>query len=102
MSQEQGQTQDQQNDLQNAYPANEESGYNETQGGAENGSDGERRRDHVQEAWRPGDERSIEQAGGTTQATEDEPGRSQQDGRAQGSGEDTVESQGQGAGSGGV
>jgi len=99
MSQEQGQTQDQQNDLQNAYPANEESGYNETQGGAVSGTGDDTQ---TEPSWRPSDEPAIEQAGGTTQATEDEPGRSQQDGRAQGSGDDTVESQGQGAGSSGV
>ena len=99
MTQSQGQTQNAQNAQQSQYPANEESGYNETQGGA---SAGDTQTHHVDESWRPTEARPIEQAGGTTQATEGEPGRSQQDGKAQGTGDDTVESFGQGAGSSGV
>ena len=99
MQQAQGQTQDAQNALQSEYPANEESGYNETQGGA---TEGDKLTTYNDESWRPGEDPAIEQAGGTTQATEEEPGRSQQDGKAQGASGDTEPSRGQGAGSSGV
>lgn len=99
MSQEQGQTQDQQTQLQNEYPANAESGYNETQGPA---NSDDTQTEPTNNSWRPSDDPAIEQAGGITQSTEEEPGRSQQDGKAQGTDEETARTQGQGAGSSGL
>jgi len=99
MAQEQGQTQDAQNAQQSEYPANAESGYNETQGRA---SDDGSQTNQVGDSWRPTEDPAIEQAGGTTQSTEEEPGRSQLDGKAQGAGEDAIETAGQGAASRGV
>ena len=99
MTQAQGQTQDAQNAQQSEYPASAESGYNETQGGA---SGDDTQTDQLPDSWRPTEDPAIEQAGGTTQSTEEEPGRSQQDGKAQGASGDTEPSRGQGAGSSGV
>lgn len=99
MMQQQGQTQEEQTELQNEYPANAESGYNETQGPA--GSDSAQTSQGSQ-PWRPSEESAIEQAGGITQSTEEEPGRSQQDGKAQGTDEETAHTDGQGAGSNGI
>jgi hypothetical protein len=99
MSQQQGQTQDQQTQLQNEYPASADSGYSETQGPA-NGDDTQvEQRD---DSWRPSEDPAIEQAGGITQSTEEEPGRSQQDGKAQGEEGDTSRTHGQGAGNSGL
>jgi len=86
MTQAQRQTQDAQNAQQSEYPANAESGYNETQG---NASGDDSQTDQLPDSWRPGEDPAIEQAGGTTQSTEEEPGRSQQDGKAQGVNTDT-------------
>jgi hypothetical protein len=94
MTQEQGQTQDAQTAQQSEYPANSESGYNETQGSA---SGDESQTNQVGDSWRPTEDPAIEQAGGTTQSTEEEPGRSQQDGKAQGAGRETVETRGRSA-----
>jgi hypothetical protein len=84
MQNDQGQTQGQQTQLQNEYPASNESGYNETQGPA-NDSDTPT---SEQPGWRPSEAPAIEQAGGITKGSEGEPGRSQQDGKAQGTGDD--------------
>ena len=96
MQQAQGQTQDAQNALQSEYPANEGSGYNETQGGTSDDSSNNIK----DESWRPSEDPAIEQAGGTTQSTEEEPGRSQQDGKTQGASTDTEPSSAQGVGGG--
>jgi hypothetical protein len=98
MQQAQGQTQDAQNALQSEYPANEEAGYKETQGRATDDS----ANNIKDESWRPSDDPAIEQAGGTTRSSEEEPGRSQQDGKAQGVNNDTEPTHGEGAGSIGV
>ena len=86
MTQTQRQTQDAQNAQQSEYPANAESGYKETQGGA---SGDDTQTSQLDESWRPADDPAIEQAGGITQSTEGEPGRSQQDGKTQDAGTDT-------------
>jgi hypothetical protein len=99
MTQAQGQTQDAQNAQQREYPANAESGYNETQGSA---TGDETQASQLNASWRPTEDPAIEQAGGTTQSSEEEPGRSQQDGKAQGAGEDAIETPGQGSASSGV
>ncbi|MBV9242973.1 MAG: hypothetical protein JO314_13295 [Acidobacteria bacterium] len=91
MTQPQGQTQDAQNALQNEYPANAGSGYNETQG---NASGDDTQTSQLDDSWRPTEDPAIEQAGGTTQSTEGEPGRSQQDGKAHGASTDTEPQQG--------
>ena len=85
MPRESEQDQQHQTQLQNEYPAGAESSYNETQGPAD-GAD--TRTDVRDEAWRPADDPAIEQAGGTT-SKEEEPGRSDLDGKAQGSATDT-------------
>jgi len=94
MTRPQRQTQDAQDAQQSEYPANAESGYNETQKSA---SGDDTQTDQLPDSWRPSEDPAIEQAGGTTQSTEEEPGRSQQDGKAQGAGRETVETPGQGA-----
>ncbi len=99
MAQEQGQTQDAQNAQQSEYPANAGSGYNETQGSA---SGDDTQTNQLDESWRPKEDPAIEQAGGTRQSTEEEPGRSQQDGKSHGADTDTEPTHGQGAGSRGA
>jgi hypothetical protein len=93
MTQRQHQTQDAQNAQQSEYPANAESGHNETQ---PRGSGDDTQTDQLPESWRPKEDPAIEQAGGTTQTTEGEPGRSQQDGKTRGQGEETAPTSGPG------
>jgi hypothetical protein len=84
MQADQEQTQDDQTQLQNEYPANESSLHNEAQADAS----GDDTQTSQAPGWRPSEDPAIEQAGGITQTSEGEPGRSQQDGKAQGTGDD--------------
>ena len=86
MTQAQGQTQDAQNAQQSEYPANVGSGNSEAQASASGDDTQTSQRD---DSWRPAEDPAIEQAGGITQPAEEEPGRSQQDGKAHGAGTDT-------------
>jgi hypothetical protein len=99
MTQAQGQTQDAQNAQQSEYPANAESGYNESR---ESASGDETQTSQLADSWRPADDPAIEQVGGTTHSGEEEPGRSEQDGKTRGSGEETSDTRGQGATNGSV
>lgn len=86
MTQPQGQTQHAQNAQQSEYPANAQDGHQENEKSA---SGDDTQVDQLGDSWRPAEDSAIEQAGGITQSTEGEPGRSQQDGKAQGVGTDT-------------
>jgi len=94
MTQQQGQNQDQQNALQNEFPAGANSSGNEAPEPARGDTQTSQRAD----SWRPSEDPAIEQAGGITQPQEGEPGRSQQDGQTRSSATDTEASRGQGAG----
>jgi hypothetical protein len=86
MTQGQRQTQDAQNAQQREYPASAGAGNKDTQRRA-SGDDSQT--DQLPESWRPNEDTAIEQAGGTTQTTEGEPGRSQQDGRTSNGGNES-------------
>ena len=95
MTQQQGQTQDQQNELQNEYPASADTGRRESRAPASGD-------DTQTDSWRPTEDPAIEQAGGITQTTEGEPGRSQQDTNAQNADDDVERGEGQSVGSRGL
>jgi len=97
MSQQQGQDQEQQNALQNEFPASANADTSTEPEPARGDTQTSQRAD----SWRPAEDPAIEQAGGITQPSDVEPTRDQQRGGVHENRTDTEQSKRQSVGNGG-